>query len=550
MNPLNFLASPTLLRAVGYTLLHSLWQGAALALVVALLLALLRQQAAVVRYRLAAGGLTALVGLAALTFSYYYYYATLPPLSLPTPQTITPAAYAALVARMPPPGASLAAGWPGWLAGATGCLEQHLRVVVGLWLLGFTLTLGRLALALRYVWCLRHHRLSPVPAAWPECLARLSARAGLARPVQLRVSALVPSPLVIGHFKPIIMLPLSVVSGLTAAELEMVLAHELAHILRQDYLFNLGQALAETVFFYHPAVWFLAAVLHAERENCCDDLATRVGGSPRQLARALAALAALTHFAAPTPRFTLAAVGRRSSLLSRVQRLVRGRPAKTTGFWPASLALLGVGLLLATVLFSAQPARQPTHTTLTRSRRAATTRHTPDDAPRTGRAALAPSDDELQLLFQRQLQADGLLPDADNYVLALTNRQLLVNGQPQAAALTARYQRLYEAATGYRMTAATSYQTRNEVTYQLARKPIGAVAASPPDTAHAALRRQLRRDGLLAGGTRPFRVEITRAGAFLVNGRAQPAHLPHYQALLGLPAEAAGRTTAFVLAVR
>lgn len=258
-----------------------------------------------------------------------------------------------------------------------------MRVVVGLWLLGFALALGRLGLALRYVRRLRRHRLSPVPAGWQECLARLSARAGLVRPGQLRVSPLVPSPLVIGHFKPIILLPLSVLSGLTAAELEMVLAHELAHILRQDYLFNLGQALAETVFFYHPAVWFLAAVLHAERENCCDDLAARVGGSPRQLVKALAALAELTHFAAPTPRFTLAAGGRHDSLLNRVQRLVRGRPAKTTGFWPASLALLGVGLLLATVLFSAQPARRPPRTTLTRSRRATTTRHTPDDAPAT-----------------------------------------------------------------------------------------------------------------------------------------------------------------------
>lgn len=550
MNPLNPWVSPALLRAMGYTLLHSLWQGAALALVVALLLSLLRRQAAVVRYRLAAGGLTALVGLAALTFG--YYYATLPPMGPPTSQTITPAAYAVSLAQthhhLIAPSVT---DWPGWLAAATGYLEQHLRAVVILWLLGFTITLGRLGLALRYVQRLRHHRLGPVPAVWQECLVRLSARAGLARPVRLRVSALVPSPLVIGHFKPIIMLPLGVLSGLTGAELEMILAHELAHIMRKDYLFNLVQAVAETVFFYHPAVWFLAAVLHTERENCCDDLATRVGGSPRQLARALAALAELTHFAGPTPRFTLAAVGRHDSLLSRVQRLVRGRPANTNGFWPASLALLGVGLLLATVLFSAQPAKRPTHTTLTRSRRAATTRHTPDDAPRTGRAPLATSDNELQLLFQRQLQADGLLPDADNYALALTDRQLFVNGQPQSATFTARYQQLYEAATGYRMTAATSYQTQNEVTYQLSRQPVVAVATSPPDTAHAALLRQLQRDGLLAQGARQFQVEITKAGAFLINGRARPAHLlRHYRALLGLPADSAGRTTAFALVVR
>lgn len=549
MNLLNHLVSPALLRAMGFTLLHSLWQGAVLALVVALLLSFLRQQAAVVRYRVAAVGLTALVGLAAVTFG--YYYATMPPAALLTPQAVTPAAYAASVARAHHPlVAASPTDWPGWLDGATSYLEQHLWVVVALWLLGFTITLGRLGLALRYVQRLRRHRLGDVPAVWQECLARLSARAGLARPVQLRVSALVRSPLVVGHFRPLILLPLGLLTGLTGAELEMILAHELAHIVRRDYLFNLLQAVAETVFFYHPAVWFLAAVLHAERENCCDDLASYVGGNPRQLARALVALAELAD-AAPTPGLTLAAAGLHDSLLSRVQRLVHARPAKTNGFVPASFALLGVGLALAAVLISTQAAKLPTHTTLTRARRAATTKHTPDDAPRTGRVPLTTSDNELQALFQRQLQADGLLPDADNYVLLLANGQLRVNGQPQSAALVARYQQLYEAATGYRMTAATSYQTQNEVTYQVERKPVVAATTHPPDTAHVALRRQLQRDGLLAGDTRPFQVEITNAGAFLVNGRVRPPHLlPRYQALLGLPANAAGRTTAFALAVR
>jgi bla regulator protein BlaR1 len=549
MNPLNHLVQPALLRAMGYTLLHSLWQGAVLALVVALLLSCLRQQAAVVRYRVAAVGLTALVGLAVLTFG--YYYATMPLAEPLTSQAITPAGYAAAVARAHHPlVAASPTDWHGWVDGATSYLEQHLRVVVALWLLGVTITLGRLGLALRYVQRLRRHRLGDVPAVWQECLTRLSARAGLARPVQLRVSALVPSPLVIGHFKPLILLPLGLLSGLTGAELEMILAHELAHIVRKDYLFNLVQAVAETVFFYHPAVWFLAAVLHAERENCCDDLATCVGGNPRQLARALVAVAELAH-AAPTPRLTLAVAGLHDSLLSRVQRLLHARPAKTNGFFPASFALLGVGLALAAVLISAQVAKLPTHTTLTRARRAATTKHTPDDAPRTGRVPLTTSDNELQALFQRQLQADGLLPDADNYVLTLTSDQLRVNGRPQSAALVARYQQLYEAATGYRMTATTSYQTQNEVTYQVDRKPVVAATASPPDTAHAALRRQLQRDGLLGGDTRPLQVEITKAGVLLVNGRARPPHLlRRYRVLLGLPADSAGRTTAFALAVR
>ena len=525
MPTLDHLLAPAVLRALGWTLLHSLWQGTGLGLGVALLLGGLRQQAAVVRYRVAAVALATLVGLAGATFAHYYQQAPVP-LATAGAHFVSQPTYTALVMRQH--AAQALPGWRGLLHSTSAYLEQHLAVGVALWLLGFTLMLGRLLLALRYVRRLRH-RVSPVPEAWQQALARLVARAGLARPVALRASALVPSPLVIGYLKPVILLPLSVASGLRPAELEMILAHELAHILRRDYLFNFVQTLAETVFFYHPAVWFLAGVLHAERENCCDDLAAQLGGNPRQLARALAALAELTVEAAPLPRFALAAGVGRDSLLSRVRRLAHGRPAATTGLWPATLALLVLGLGLGGILYSAQAARRPP-TTLTRARRATTTKHTPDDAPRTARPPLATSDDALQLLLQRQLQADGLLTDTDYYTIRLTSSQLLVNGRPQPATLLPRYRRLYEAATGRRMTAATAYRTQNEVTYQVAPTP------PPADPTQAALLRQLRRDGLVPAHARQFQVAVTKAGVLLLNGQSQPAaRLAVYRPLLHLP---------------
>lgn len=539
MLPLDHLLAPALLRALGWTLLHSLWQGTGLGLGVALLLWLLRQQAAVVRYRVAAVALATLVGLAGATFGYYYQQA---------PAWVTPAAarlvsqptYAALLHH--PPAAQVLPGWRGLLLSASAYLEQHLAVGVGLWLLGFLLMLGRLLLALRYVRRLRQ-RVSPVPEAWQQVLAQLAARAGLTRPVKLRASLLVPSPLVIGYLKPVILLPLSVASGLRPVELEMILAHELAHVLRRDYLFNFLQTLAETVFFYHPAVWYLAAVLHAERENCCDDLAAQLGGNPRQLARALAALAELTAEAAPLPRLTLAAGGQRSSLLGRVRRLAQGRPAPTTGLWPATLALLVLGLGLGGVLHRTQATRHP-HATLTRTQRATTTKNTPDDAPRTAHPPLAASDDALQLLLQQQLQADGLLKATDHYTILLTKSQLVVDGQPQAIGWLPRYRRLYEAATGRRMTAATTYRTQNEIIYQVAPTPPAA------DPAQAALLRQLRRDGLVPAHAQQFQVAVTRAGVLLLNGQPQaPARLAAYRPLLHLPPDAAGRTTTLTLAV-
>lgn len=540
MPMLDHLIAPALGRALGWTLLHSLWQGTGLGFGVALLLWVLRQQAAVVRYRVAAVALATLVGLAGATFAHYYQQAPAPVAPVIV-RFVSQPTYAALVSHQH--ATQTLPSWRGLLLSAPVYLEQHLAVGVWLWLLGFTLMLGRLVLALRYVRRLRQ-RVSPVPEAWQQVLARLITRAGLARPVALRASALVPSPLVIGYLKPVILLPLSVASGLRPAELEMILAHELAHILRRDYLFNFVQTLAETVFFYHPAVWFLATVLHAERENCCDDLAAQLSGNPRQLARALAALAELTADAPPLPRLTLAAGVRRGSLLSRVRRLAQGRPAPATGLWPATLALLVLGLCLGGLLHSAQAARR-THSTLMRTRRATTTKHTPDDAPRTAHPPLAASDDALQLLLQQQLQADGLLSTTDQYDILLTNNQLLVNGQLQSAAWLPRYQRLYEAATGRRMTAATTYRTQNEVTYQ--------VAPTPPadDPAQAALLEQLRRDGLVPANARQFQVAVTKAGVLLLNGQPQPpARLVVYRPLLHLPPNSAGRTTTLTLAVR
>lgn len=546
MSLLNQLGSPALLRAVGLALLHSLWQGAVLVLVVALLLRGLRERAAVVRYRLAALALLALVGLAGATAG-YYYQAPGPPVA---PAHLAPATVAAAVASARAASAGQPLPAQPWPAAVQHTCEQYLPGLVAAWLLGVLGMTARLLLALGYVRRLRQHRVQPVPLAWQQRLARLAHRAGLTRGVSLQVSALVPSPVVLGYFKPLILLPVSVLSGLAPAELEMILAHELAHIVRRDYLFHLLQSVAETVFFYHPAVWYLSAVLHAERENCCDDLATQLTGSPQLLARALAALAELTQPAVASPRLALAAAGPAGSLLGRVRRLAHYRPAKATGFWPASLVLLAVGLLLGAALLAHRPARD---LTTTRTRRASTRRNTPDEAPRTAQAPLAKSDDELQALLQQQLLADGLLPDAEHYTLSLSAAGLLVNGQPQAASLLPKYQQLYQAATGYRWLASTAYHTENDVTYQVAptaKHPV-AKAASRNTAATSALLRQLQHDGLVPPGTQHYRLAVTKTGAFLINGNPQPAQrLAAYRPWLPLPPSRAGRTTAVEVAVR
>ena len=385
MTALEHFVSPALVRALGWTLLHSLWQGARVAAVLAGALLLLRRQRAEVRYAASAGALGLVVGLAGLTFGLCFSpgasvasgasgtaetrtvatatgtIATTKTVSLAEAETAAPAVAhpaAPLVAKSVPTAAPVAPPAEFIRAIAQSLIpyfDQHLPLLVVVWLLGLLAMSLRMLGGLLYVQRLRRYRVRPLSADWQARLAALAARAGLRRPVALLESALVRVPLVVGHLRPVILLPLGTVAGLSPGYLEAILAHELAHVLRRDYLVNLLQTVAEVLFFYHPAVWFVANCVRTERENCCDDAATAlVGGDPLRLARALTALAEWTQSAAvpATPSLALAAVGRPGALLMRVRRLVQRRPAAPTlaeSLLAGSLVLGGLALLGSSV---------------------------------------------------------------------------------------------------------------------------------------------------------------------------------------------------------
>jgi bla regulator protein BlaR1 len=357
--------SPALVRAVGYTLLHSLWQGAALAGVLAAALPLLRRHRAEVRYATAAGALATLLLLVGLTFGFYYMSGPVPA-EVATVAELAPAATEVAASQVASAAVSVAPATVtesamDWLQTSRTQVEPYLPLLVAAWLVGLLLMSGRLLGGLVYANRLRRAGAQALGAEWQQRLAALARRAGLRRPVALLESARVAGPLVLGHLRPAILLPLGAVAGLSPALLEALLAHELAHIVRRDYLLNLGLAVAEVLFFYHPAVWFMAGCLRAERENCCDDQAAALcGGDRLRVARALAALAELEASPAAMPRLALAAagVGGRGSLLARVRRLALARPsAPTLGESLLAGVLAGLGLLgLGTGVVLAAPA--------------------------------------------------------------------------------------------------------------------------------------------------------------------------------------------------
>lgn len=265
-----------LAQALGWTLVHSLWQATLIALV--LMLALPRLRSPQVRYRAAYGALFSVLLAAAATFAWMYG-----PADGSAPTVVSDPSSELIVNDLGAEQTASAFAFPA----LSEWLEAYYPVVVTLWLMGFGLFLLRLCGGLFYISRLRREGLFLVETEWQECVARLSERLALSRPVALFQSALVYAPVAIGYLKPVVLLPVGLLNQLNPAEVEAVLAHELAHIARRDWVFNLLQAFIESVFYFHPAVWWMSGIVRREREDCCDDTAVALCGSPLHYAKAL-----------------------------------------------------------------------------------------------------------------------------------------------------------------------------------------------------------------------------------------------------------------------
>jgi hypothetical protein len=187
---------------------------------------------------------------------------------------------------------------------------------------------------------------------WQRSARRLANALKLRRAVQLLESAAVEVPTVIGWLRPVVLLPATSLTGLSTEQMEMILAHELAHIRRNDFFVNLMQAVVETLLFYHPAVWWISNRIRIEREHCCDDVAVSVSGKPLVYARALTRLEELRMEDAQA--FVSANGG---SLIGRIRRLAgaRAESPNVPSRFVAGAALLTV--LIALIVAPSLPLR-------------------------------------------------------------------------------------------------------------------------------------------------------------------------------------------------
>jgi beta-lactamase regulating signal transducer with metallopeptidase domain len=326
--------TPDVLRTLGLSLLHFLWQGAALATLTTAALAISRR--ASTRYIIAVLALVLMVAAPVVTFSFLRQTAS--PVATSAPTAIP--AMNAIVNHKSPPAVLHAQGRTVSLSLLTAFVE--------LWFVGVFLFSLRMAGGFFLVARLRRRESHPVGQGLLALAREMQHRLGITRAIRYCQSLQLDAPAVIGWFRPVLLLPISALTGLNELQLRAVIAHELAHIRRCDAFFNLFQVAAETLLFYHPAVWWLSNRIRVERENCCDDVALAVCGNPAEYARALA----LMEQWRAAPSFAMAA--NRGPLASRVTRLL-GLAEKGSSLRNAGLAFgvlcLAAALLAGNALF-------------------------------------------------------------------------------------------------------------------------------------------------------------------------------------------------------
>lgn len=342
-----------LLPAIAWTLIHFCWQAASIAALYGIANLVLARRSSQARYLLAVAAVLAMLVSAVATFAWQFRADRVLSRNAGDP-SIELAAFPNQVRQASIPGpvrdlaenkveSSITAGIPSLLS------PSLLSWIDSFWLVGvFVLSFRSLG-----GW-IRMRRLCTsatpnVPSTARATFDRLAAAFGLRRSVDLAASNSVSGPFTVGFLRATVLLPLSAITVLGPEELEVVLAHELAHVRRADYLWNLVQTFAETIFFFHPAVWWIGGCLRTERELCCDDFVLKHCPNPFVYA---SALFHLEEQRARQPHFAMALNGGRSgsSLRMRILRILGETPTHTGGglsrAFSISVALAGFFLLI------------------------------------------------------------------------------------------------------------------------------------------------------------------------------------------------------------
>jgi bla regulator protein BlaR1 len=294
------------------TLLHSLWQGLILAAVTGLIVLFTRKSSAAMRYNLLISALALFAIGVGLTFAMQIQESQ--PLVTSTIVGDNLAGTGAIDINITTPAR--------FTENVFDYLNQHHNTIITIWFLIICVKSIQLVVGLLGVRRLKHTKVNQINLDWYNRLQQLADSLEIKKRIALLESGLAKAPMVIGAFKPVILIPIGLLTALSTEEVEAILVHELAHIKRRDYLVNLLQSLMEIVFFFNPAVLWISQLIKAERENCCDDMALSQSSNKVNYIRALVSC---EEYQASVPAYAMAFAGDKNNLVSRVKRIVNNR---------------------------------------------------------------------------------------------------------------------------------------------------------------------------------------------------------------------------------
>ena len=304
-----------LIGAICNTLVYSLWQGLLLAALAGFIVLATRKTSSVLRYNLLIAALMLFVIGSAATFIMQLSHIE------SVVGGVLPVAGGLGAAVVAPTVVMHEAGSSNIVLGVLDYLNGYHNTIVLIWFMIICAKSIQLCVGLYSTYRLKNTYTTPIGGFWSERMQQLAALSGIRQTVAFLESGIAKVPMVIGHLKPVVLIPVGLLTALSAEEVEAVIIHELAHIKRRDYLVNLLQGLVEIVFFFNPAVLWISQLIKTERENCCDDLVLAQNSNKVDYIRALISC---EEYQAAMPQYAMAFAGK-NTLLSRVKRLAESR---------------------------------------------------------------------------------------------------------------------------------------------------------------------------------------------------------------------------------
>lgn len=336
---------------ISWTVVHSVWQILLVTLIGGVLQTLLHNRGAHIRYNLLVGIMVSILLSSAATFSYYYINSY----DIATNASETSAQQEFLIANQTIQNGNIETSVtsPFSIGKFNQFVENNLYTIVIIWLIGMVMALLRLLGNISYVFYLRNKLNFPVEEFWDEALNNIATKLNVKKSIAILESALVRAPVVIGHLKPIILFPIGAINRLNVEEVEAILAHELAHIKRNDYLVNILINVTESIFYFHPAMWWLGSQIKAEREHCCDDIAIATLGNPLNYAKSLVAVQEMAYYS-PQLAMAFATKEKKSQLAVRVNRLI-SKPSRVININEKGIASIFVLSMIIVFAIAAKP---------------------------------------------------------------------------------------------------------------------------------------------------------------------------------------------------